>query len=63
MRNVDSEAIELDDTNPLLYSNRSIAYLRTEAYNLAIQDAEKCIALSPSFPKVRARSCMTWRGV
>lgn len=48
-----SKAIELNPTVPAYYCNRALAYLKTESYGYALADANKSIALDPSFVKVR----------
>lgn len=50
-----SDAITLDDKNHVLYSNRSAAYSSLRQYEKAIEDAEKCIELNPSFVKGYSR--------
>ncbi|KAL5004967.1 hypothetical protein ScPMuIL_018423 [Solemya velum] len=46
-----SHAIKLDSHNHLLYSNRSLAFLKMEQYYLAINDARETIRIQPSWPK------------
>ncbi len=50
-----SEAIELDSKSPALYANRAFAYLKTEAYGLASQDANAAIAIDPNYVKAYYR--------
>jgi L1 cell adhesion molecule like protein len=50
-----SEAIELDPTNHIFYSNRSGAYLSNKEPALAIDDAKECTRLAPSFGKGYSR--------
>lgn len=50
-----SEAIEIDNKSPALYANRAFAYLKTEAYGLAAQDANAAIALDPNYVKAYYR--------
>jgi stress-induced-phosphoprotein 1 len=50
-----SEAIELDPSNNVLYSNRSAAYASMGAYEEALADAERCIELAPQWPKGYSR--------
>uniref|UniRef100_A0A6S8DQA5 Uncharacterized protein n=1 Tax=Aplanochytrium stocchinoi TaxID=215587 RepID=A0A6S8DQA5_9STRA len=45
------EAIELDETNHLYYSNRAAANLTLENYEAVIEDCEKCVELEPNFIK------------
>ena len=54
-----SEAIELNPTEPTFYTNRSIAYFRTEAYGYALEDANKSIQLNPNFFKGHYRRAAT----
>lgn len=50
-----SEAIKLDGSNHVLYSNRSAAYLKAGKLDLSLQDAEKTIELNSSWPKGYSR--------
>lgn len=50
-----SKAIELDEKNHVLYSNRSAAYAKSNKYEDALKDAEKCISLKPDFAKGYSR--------
>jgi tetratricopeptide (TPR) repeat protein len=46
-----SKAIEVDPGNKTLFSNRSAAYLQLENYTEAVNDAQRCTVLDPSFAK------------
>uniref|UniRef100_H2ZQC2 Uncharacterized protein n=1 Tax=Ciona savignyi TaxID=51511 RepID=H2ZQC2_CIOSA len=46
-----SEGIMLDHSNPVLYSNRSLAFLKMDQYFYAMKDAEVTIRLVPEWPK------------
>lgn len=50
-----SEAIKLDESNHVLYSNRSAAYLKAGRLQDALSDAEKTIQINPSWPKGYSR--------
>lgn len=50
-----TKAIELDSTNAILYSNRSLAHLKSEDYGLAINDASKAIECDPEYAKAYFR--------
>lgn len=50
-----SEAIAFDPKNPVYYSNRAFAYIRSEFYGAAITDAETAISLDPKFIKAYYR--------
>ncbi|KAI8854197.1 serine/threonine-protein phosphatase 5-like protein [Chytridium lagenaria] len=50
-----TEAISYDPQNPILYSNRAFAYIRSEFYGAAITDAEAAINLDPKFVKAYYR--------
>ena len=54
-----SEAIELNPSEPTFYTNRSIAYFRTEAYGYALEDANQSIKLNPNFFKGIYRRAVT----
>ncbi|CAF1356875.1 unnamed protein product [Rotaria sordida] len=47
--NLYTQAINLDEKNYVLYSNRSAVYAKLNKYEDALKDAEKCIALKPDF--------------
>ena len=46
-----TKAIDLISTNPVYYSNRSMAYLRVESFGYALEDASKAIQLDPKYIK------------
>jgi stress-induced-phosphoprotein 1 len=50
-----TQAIALDDKNHVLYSNRSAAYAKSNKYDEALKDAEKCLTLKPDFVKGYSR--------
>ncbi|CAG9819039.1 unnamed protein product [Phaedon cochleariae] len=50
-----SEAINLDPSNAVLYSNRSAAYAKSNQYDLALQDAEKAVEIKPDWSKAYSR--------
>ncbi|GAX22809.1 stress-induced-phosphoprotein 1 [Fistulifera solaris] len=50
-----SAAIRLDGTNHVYYSNRSAAYLSKDDAPNALEDANACIALNPTFVKGYSR--------
>jgi stress-induced-phosphoprotein 1 len=50
-----SEAIKLDETNHVLYSNRSAAYLKNGNFEESLKDADKTIQLNPSWAKGYSR--------
>ena len=50
-----TDAIALDPSNHVLYSNRSAAYAKQEKYEEALKDGEKCISLNKSWGKGYSR--------
>lgn len=50
-----SDAIELNNKDPALYSNRAAAYLNILNCSAALKDCEKAIALDPTFIKAYVR--------
>lgn len=46
-----THAIQQDKTNHLLYSNRSLAFLKLDQYYYALEDAKEAIKLQPNWPK------------
>jgi Ca2+-binding EF-hand superfamily protein/Arc/MetJ-type ribon-helix-helix transcriptional regulator len=53
--NAYSEAIKLDESNCIYYSNRSAAYLKKGEAESALGDAESCLQVDPSFIKGYSR--------
>lgn len=47
-----SEAIKINPSDGILYSNRSGAYASMNMYQEALADATQCIDLKPDWPKV-----------
>lgn len=47
-----THAIQMDGKNHLLYSNRSLAFLKMQQYYYAMEDAKEVIKLQPKWPKV-----------
>nr|AAH91822.1 Zgc:110801 [Danio rerio] len=46
-----TEALDLNPTNPIYYSNRSLSYLRTECYGYALADATRALELDKNYLK------------
>lgn len=46
-----TEAIGLDEKNHVLYSNRSAAHAKAGNYEASLEDAEKTVALNPTWGK------------
>ena len=47
-----TDAILLDPTNHVLYSNRSAAFAQDKKYEQALADGKKCVELKPDWGKV-----------
>ena len=58
-----SEAIELDPLSHVLFSNRSACYASISDWRSGKEDAERCIALNPSFVKGFSRLGACHRGL
>ncbi|KAJ3300312.1 hypothetical protein HK104_002131 [Borealophlyctis nickersoniae] len=56
-----TEAIALDPSNAVLYSNRSACYLHIKKWEQALQDATRAVELDPKFTKamIRRATAMT----
>ena len=50
-----TKSIELDPSDPILYSNRSAMYTNLGKYDEAIKDADKAIELNPAYGKAYIR--------
>ncbi|KAJ2597201.1 Hsp90 cochaperone [Coemansia sp. RSA 1721] len=50
-----TQAIELDPTNHVLYSNRSASLASLKKYDEALNDAEKTVEIKPDWPKGYSR--------
>ncbi|XP_063234657.1 uncharacterized protein LOC134537786 [Bacillus rossius redtenbacheri] len=46
-----SHAIKLDQSNYVLYSNRSLSFFKMEQYYLALEDAKETVRLKPDWAK------------
>lgn len=46
-----TQAIEVNPDDHVYYSNRSAVYMKSGSVSKALKDAEKCVQLSPSWPK------------
>jgi len=52
------EAIALDPTNHVYFSNRSAAFAKLNKYQESLTDANKTIELKPDWPKVSDELCI-----
>jgi small glutamine-rich tetratricopeptide repeat-containing protein alpha len=50
-----NEAVALDPTNAVYYSNRAAAHLSKHDYQQAVLDAEKAIEVDPNFVRAYSR--------
>jgi stress-induced-phosphoprotein 1 len=50
-----TQAIQIDSSNHILFSNRSAAYAKVGKYNESLQDAEQTIQLKNDWPKGYSR--------
>lgn len=50
-----SDAIKLDESNHVLYSNRSAAYLKAGRLQESLNDGEKTVQLNPTWSKGYSR--------
>ena len=58
-----TEAISLDPSNHVFYSNRSAAYAKDKKYEQALADAKKCVELKPDWGKVRELTCSVFMAI
>ena len=58
-----AEAIQLDPSNSVLYSNRSAAYASSKNYQLALVDAERAVELKPEWGKAWSRKATALQGL
>jgi stress-induced-phosphoprotein 1 len=58
-----SQAIELDPTNHVLYSNRSGSYASLKQFDKALEDATKVVEIKPDWPKGYTRKAAAAHGL
>lgn len=58
-----SDAIELEPTNHVLYSNRSAAFSNQKRFSEALKDANKCIEIAPTFARGYLRNATALNGL
>ncbi|TAQ87478.1 hypothetical protein B7494_g4203 [Chlorociboria aeruginascens] len=58
-----TEAIEIEPTNHILYSNRSAAYASKKEYENALKDADKVVELKPDWAKGWGRKGAAMHGL
>ena len=56
-----TKAIEYDQNNPTLYSNRAATYIELEDYEMAVKDADKSISVDKNFFKGYIRKAQALR--
>ena len=56
-------ALEVDPQSAVLLSNRSGALAANGQYDLALADAERCVALQPAWPKGHTRKASSLYGL
>jgi stress-induced-phosphoprotein 1 len=57
-----TQAIELDPTNHVLYSNRSGSYASLRDFDNALADANKVVEIKPDWPKGYTRKAAAMHG-
>jgi len=50
-----TQAIAVDPSNHILYSNRSAAYAKVGKFSESLKDAEQTVSLKPDWPKGYSR--------
>lgn len=58
-----SQAIAVDASNHVLYSNRSAAFASLNQYDKALEDAEQVVKLNPDWPKGYSRLGAAYHGL
>eukprot|EP00285_Hemiselmis_virescens_P013539 CAMPEP_0173391192 /NCGR_PEP_ID=MMETSP1356-20130122/17702_1 /TAXON_ID=77927 ORGANISM="Hemiselmis virescens, Strain PCC157" /NCGR_SAMPLE_ID=MMETSP1356 /ASSEMBLY_ACC=CAM_ASM_000847 /LENGTH=574 /DNA_ID=CAMNT_0014348765 /DNA_START=109 /DNA_END=1833 /DNA_ORIENTATION=- len=58
-----TEAIKVDATNHVFFSNRSASYAGLEDYEHALEDAKKCVSLKPDWGKGYGREGAAFHGM
>ena len=58
-----SQAIELDPSNHVLFSNRSASHASLKDYEAALKDANQCVSLNPSWGKGYSRQGAAYFGL
>ncbi|KAG2448193.1 hypothetical protein HYH02_006778 [Chlamydomonas schloesseri] len=58
-----TEAIAVDPSNHVLYSNRSASYASLKRYTDALDDAKKCVSLKPDWAKGYSRLGAAYHGL
>ena len=55
-----SAAINLDDKNPIYFSNRAQVFIELEDFGKAIEDSDTAIALNPQFTRAYMRKATAY---